>query len=800
MNSNKTSLSVAETYAQMQQFAAAPATAVRPNWVPSSITEEHVSLDESMDKMSKPDLWVAHANHKMDSDPEISMDRKNVHHHAKAAAAIEKHVAAKFGDQHAAAMKSHTDLIHGVKTQMNSPESDKEDLRDARKLRKQHGASHDAFNHLGESATAVRPNWVPSSITEEHVSDFVKAVLEARANKQSIVEFSGKKYLIKEEDPEQQKKDLEAAVADKPVEQPLATDSKELQKDDEEEAPVEKKPEEVKEEDSAAIQQDTVTTKGTEEDPKLTMPMMAEDDKEDEKDHAEPDADNMGGESDHDADNAEDEKDHAEPDADNMGGESDHDADNADEDEKKSKEMDEKLVGNQKKLDVNHNGKIDGDDLKKLRGESTEHLDEVLTSKDPAGKWVHDFVHSKNPKFAGKSQEQRKKMALGAYYGSQRESVEYNPGVKQMMSVADAYTQMQKPVEAPTSLTESTMVLNENVAGDPHAANLSDKANKATAWVHAGEGKDKTKDIQNHQAAYVAHRGAAAHYRVYAHHAGDPVLRSAAQIHHKFHDDMANHHSLRSINFDESKKPVKEGTQNDAKGGPEVMDVATKKVKDDAEKNIKIVDGVPVTSVDGAEKLVPADAPAADVKNAAGTPAEPTPSLETPKVSVTGADKLVAATPPATGTPVADFKNPVVQNPTGAEGIVQAQHAKAPTKLKESAMNEAANISSLWNLHSRHADSARGGFMTDDEHARSKKKAIETHVEKKYGAEHKTDMMAHSRLQNSVAYSDMNPSRKSVDTKLSKMTDLRNKHGISHHAFPKDSHDMNHWHSFRGEL
>jgi hypothetical protein len=118
-------------------------------------------------------------------------------------------------------------------------------------------------------------------------------------------------------------------------------------------------------------------------------------------------------------------------------------------------------------------------------------------------------------------------------------------------------------------------------------------------------------------------------------------------------------------------------------------------------------------------------------------------------------------------------------------------------------VNESANISSLWNLHSRHADSARGGgggFMTDDEHARSKKKAIETHVEKKYGAEHKTDMMAHSRLQNSVAYSDMNPSRKSVDTKLSKMTDLRNKHGISHHAFPKDSHDMNHWHSFKGEL
>ena len=29
-------------------------------------------------------------------------------------------------------------------------------------------------------------------------------------------------------------------------------------------------------------------------------------------------------------------------------------------------------------------------------------LDEVLKSSDPTGKWIHDFVHSDNPKFAGK--------------------------------------------------------------------------------------------------------------------------------------------------------------------------------------------------------------------------------------------------------------------------------------------------------------------------------------------------------------------------------------------------------------
>ena len=112
--------------------------------------------------------------------------------------------------------------------------------------------------------------------------------------------------------------------------------------------------------------------------------------------------------------------------------------------------MDEKLVGGQKKLDVNHNGKIDSDDLQKLRAmkdegyEESMHMDEKLTASDPADKWIHDFVHSKNPKFAGKSTEMRKKMALGAYYGAKNEAreYEYQPGMKSMLSVADAYSQM----------------------------------------------------------------------------------------------------------------------------------------------------------------------------------------------------------------------------------------------------------------------------------------------------------------------------------------------------------------------
>ena len=43
-----------------------------------------------------------------------------------------------------------------------------------------------------------------------------------------------------------------------------------------------------------------------------------------------------------------------------------------------------------------------------------------MTKNTPAGEWISDFVHSKNPKFAGKSKAERKKQALAAYYAKKR--------------------------------------------------------------------------------------------------------------------------------------------------------------------------------------------------------------------------------------------------------------------------------------------------------------------------------------------------------------------------------------------
>ena len=57
--------------------------------------------------------------------------------------------------------------------------------------------------------------------------------------------------------------------------------------------------------------------------------------------------------------------------------------------------------------------------MKSLREFRTQ-LDEVLKPSHPIERWIHDFVHSTNPKFAGKSKEERIQMAKGAYYGAQK--------------------------------------------------------------------------------------------------------------------------------------------------------------------------------------------------------------------------------------------------------------------------------------------------------------------------------------------------------------------------------------------
>lgn len=61
------------------------------------------------------------------------------------------------------------------------------------------------------------------------------------------------------------------------------------------------------------------------------------------------------------------------------------------------------------------NGKKDKPGKRKLL--TDKKLQEKLTKSTSAGEVISDFVNSDDPKFKGKSKEERKRMALGAYYG-----------------------------------------------------------------------------------------------------------------------------------------------------------------------------------------------------------------------------------------------------------------------------------------------------------------------------------------------------------------------------------------------
>ncbi len=63
--------------------------------------------------------------------------------------------------------------------------------------------------------------------------------------------------------------------------------------------------------------------------------------------------------------------------------------------------------------------------------EKKDKIQEVLTKDTPASEVIKDFVHSDNPKFAGKSKEKRKQMALAAYYAKQRNEEVVHEGTVQ---------------------------------------------------------------------------------------------------------------------------------------------------------------------------------------------------------------------------------------------------------------------------------------------------------------------------------------------------------------------------------
>jgi hypothetical protein len=146
--------------------------------------------------------------------------------------------------------------------------------------------------------------------------------------------------------------------------------------------------------------------------------------------------------------------------------------------------------------------------------ELDQEINEVLSKDATAGDYIHDFIHSDNPKFAGKSKAERKKMALGAYYGKQNEETNddasittdtlagrlpggksnsfksYKIGVKPLDKEGDAATKapdMKKPVVTPAmkshEVKEET-VEEKVIAGTPGWEKIPKNVKDKSGAVH----------------------------------------------------------------------------------------------------------------------------------------------------------------------------------------------------------------------------------------------------------------------------------------------------------------------------
>ena len=86
--------------------------------------------------------------------------------------------------------------------------------------------------------------------------------------------------------------------------------------------------------------------------------------------------------------------------------------------------------------------------MKKFKELRENYLEEKLKASDPAGTYIHDFVHSDNPKFAGKSKAKRIQMALAASYGakgkSKNEEVEVDEETHTMSRAAKGHEKYGK--------------------------------------------------------------------------------------------------------------------------------------------------------------------------------------------------------------------------------------------------------------------------------------------------------------------------------------------------------------------
>ena len=108
-------------------------------------------------------------------------------------------------------------------------------------------------------------------------------------------------------------------------------------------------------------------------------------------------------------------------------------------------------------------------------------VNEVITKKTPTSDVIHDFVHSKNPKFAGKSKDERIKMALGAKYSMMRkeevEELKEMPSVRARQNASRTFNVDKQYKMQKDRTTKKAYKLPGEVT-KKELSDLADKANK----------------------------------------------------------------------------------------------------------------------------------------------------------------------------------------------------------------------------------------------------------------------------------------------------------------------------------
>ena len=192
----------------------------------------------------------------------------------------------------------------------------------------------------------------------------------------------------------------------------------------------------------------------------------------------------------------------------------------------------------------------------KAKFKKTGKIGEVITKKTSAGDIIHDFQKSKNPKFSGKSKEQRKNQALGAYYGmhpeksNKKESMRESKDYKKQNFLFESFNFANMMKEADQTVQEMLEELQKDIGHYKMTGECSPKLD-AFLRVHGHNKKqlaDEAKAVPNYEVPAV-HRKVAgepalslgdvqAHDANRSMHPGMTRLDAPKPAHHHIHDEL----------------------------------------------------------------------------------------------------------------------------------------------------------------------------------------------------------------------------------------------------------------------